>query len=60
MTKAHKATNQEQFLLRWTLAIEGLGETRWENLIHDLNHHPCVDFAKHEPFCCSKIPPVKK
>ncbi|WP_461437705.1 hypothetical protein [Marinobacter nauticus] len=117
MTKAHKATNQEQFLLRRKVAIEGLEETRWEELIHDLNHHPCVDFAerkkngllqvaydgshwtvdelmeviqdyggrlksgwwarrklawyrftddnvranaKHEPFCCSKIPPMKK
>ena len=117
MTKAHKATNQEQFLLRRKMAVEGLGEDQWDGLIHDLNHHPCVDFAerkpngtlqvtydgthwsvdellelikayggqlktgwwtrrklawyrvtddnvranaKHEPFCCSKIPPMKK
>lgn len=117
MTKAHKATNQEQFLLRRKLAVEGLGESQWGNFIHELNHHPCVDFAerksnnrlrvtydgthwciddllelikthgahlksgwwtqrklawyrftddnvranaKHEAFCCSKIPPMKK
>ena len=49
MTKAHKATNQEQFLLRRKLAIEGMGESQWEDLIHDLNHHPCVDFAERKP-----------
>lgn len=117
MTKAYKATNQEQFLLRRKLTVEGLTETQWEDFIQELNNHPCVDFAegkaedqlvvtfdgthwstdelinlieaqggrlkrgwwqsrrlawyrftddnvranaKHEPFCCSKIPPMKK
>lgn len=117
MTKAHKTTNQEQFLLRRKLTVEGLTEVQWEDFIQELNHHPCVDFAegkpkgqlvvtfdgthwstdelvglieahggrlkggwwqrrrlawyqfmddnvranaKHEPFCCSKIPPMKK
>ncbi|NWN92167.1 hypothetical protein HLV39_11755 [Marinobacter adhaerens] len=117
MTKVHKATNQKQFLLRRKLTVEGLSEVRWGDLIQELNHHPCVDFAegkpegkliavfdgrhwstdelvalieanggrlktgwwqrqrlawyrfaddnvranaKHEPFCCSKIPPMKK
>lgn len=117
MTKAHKATSQEGFLLRRKLKVEGLGENEWEDFIHELNHHPCVDFAErkatsqlrvtydgthwsidellelirihsgrlktgwwtrrklawyrftddnvranaqHEPFCCSKIPPMKK
>ncbi|WP_404362765.1 hypothetical protein [Marinobacter sp.] len=117
MIKAHKATNQEQFLLRRKLTIQGLGETQWHDFIDELNHHPCVDSAerkpngdlwvtydgthwsidqllemidslggrlkdgwwirrklgwyrftddnvranaKHEPFCCSKIPPMKK
>ncbi|WP_339780071.1 hypothetical protein [uncultured Marinobacter sp.] len=117
MTKAHKATNQAQFLLRRKLAVEGLTEIQLEEFIKELNHHPCVDFAegkpggklivtfdgthwstddlielvearggavksgwwqrralawyrfgddnvranaKHEPFCCSKIPPMKK
>lgn len=117
MTKAHKATNQAQFLLRRKLTVEGLSENQWEDIIQELNHHPCVDFAegkprgklivtfdgthwstdelvgliaahggrlkggwwqsrrlawyqftddnvranaKHEPFCCSKIPPMKK
>lgn len=117
MTKAHKPTNQEPFLLRRKLAVKGLSDTQWEDFINELNHHPCVDFAerkagnvlritydgthwtvdetlelieshggklkagwwarrrlawyrftddnvranaKHEPFCCSKIPPMKK
>ena len=117
MTKAHKAASQEPFLLRRKLTVEGLGESLWEDFIHELNHHPCVDFAerqrgnrlmvtydgthwsidelvdliasyggrlasgwwtrrklawyrftdenvranaKHKPFCCSKIPPMKK
>lgn len=117
MTKAHKATSQEQFLVRRKLTVAGLAESQWEKLIQELNHHPCVDFAeckskdrllatfdgthfsidelidfvgahgghlnsgwwerqkigwyqfteeniranvKHEPFCCSKIPPLKK
>ena len=49
MTKAHKATNQEQFLLRRKMAVEGLGEDQWDGLIHDLNRHPCVDFAERKP-----------
>lgn len=117
MTKAHKATNQAHTLLRRKLTIEGLGESQWQELIHQLNHHPCVDFAErgpngllrvtydgahwsmdelmetidshggrvkkgwwdrrklswyrftddnvkanamHDPFCCSKIPPMKR
>lgn len=40
MTKAHKATSQESFLLRRKLAVEGMGEDQWEDLVHDLNHHP--------------------
>ncbi|WP_303288159.1 hypothetical protein [Marinobacter sp. SS8-8] len=117
MTKVHKATNQAQFLLRRKLTVEGLDESEWDDFVHELNHHPCVDFsehkpgnqlhvtfdgthwstdellelikthggrlkagwwtrrklawyrftddnvranAKHEPFCCSKIPPMKK
>jgi hypothetical protein len=117
MVKAHKATNQKQFLLRRKLNVEGFTEIQWEYLIEELNHHPCVDFAEskpknqliitfdgthwstddlisliesqegclkrgwwqlqrlawyrftddnvranaeHEPFCCSKIPPMKK
>lgn len=117
MTKAHKAINQEGFLLSRKLTVEGLGEGEWDEFIHELNHHPCVDFAerrpnshlrvtydgthwsidellelikihggrlktgwwtrrklawyrstddnvranaKHDPFCCSKIPPMKK
>lgn len=117
MTKAHKTTNQEQFLLHRKLTVEGLGESDWDDFIHELNHHPCVDFAErkpnnqlhitydgthwsidelleqikahggrerdgwwtrrklasyrftddnvranamHEPFCCSKIPPMKR
>ena len=117
MTKAHKATSQEPFLLHRKLPVEGLGESQWEDFIHELNHHPCVDFAErkpgnrlmvtydgthwstdelldliagyggqlasgwwtrrklawyrftddnvrananHEPFCCSKIPPMKR
>jgi hypothetical protein len=117
MVKAHKATNQKQFLLRRKLKVEGLTDIQWEDFVEDLNHHPCVDFAesrpenqlivtfdgshwstddlidlidarggrlkpgwwqrqklawyrftddnvranvKHEPFCCSKIPPMKK
>ncbi|WP_273207538.1 hypothetical protein [Marinobacter subterrani] len=117
MTKAHKATSQESFLLRRKLTIGGLSASQWDDFIHELNHHPCVDFAehkageqlcvsydgthwsvdellsaiqanggqlktgwwtrrklawyrftddnvranaKHEPFCCSKIPPMKR
>ena len=45
MTKAHKASNQEQFLLRRKLVVEGFEESEWSDFIHDLNHHPCVDFA---------------
>ncbi|GGY71160.1 hypothetical protein [Marinobacter zhanjiangensis] len=117
MTKAHKLINQDQFLLRRKLIVEGLDESQWDDFIHELNHHPCVDFAerkpndqlqvtydgthwsmdellamievhggrleagwwtrrklawyqftddnvranaKHEPFCCSKIPPMKR
>lgn len=117
MIKPHKATNQAQFLLRRKLNVKGLGEDQWDEFIHELNHHPCVDFAelkpdnqlhvtydgthwtvdellalikthgghlkagwwtgrklawyrftddnvranaRHEPFCCSKIPPMKR
>lgn len=117
MTKAHKVTSQQPFLLRRKLTIESLSESQWDDFIHELNHHPCVDFAerrssnqlwvtfdgthwstdellelinahggqiktgwwtrrklawyrftddnvranaKHEPFCCSKIPPMKR
>lgn len=49
MTKAHKATSQESFLLRRKLMVEGLGESQWDDFIHELNHHPCVDFAEHKP-----------
>ncbi|HDZ39034.1 MAG TPA: hypothetical protein ENH62_12220 [Marinobacter sp.] len=117
MAKAHKATNQEQFLLRRKLTVEGFTDIQWEDFIQELNHHPCVDFAERksenrlfvtfdathwstdalielvgangghlkggwwerqklaryrfsdenirananlDPFCCSKIPPMKK
>lgn len=72
MTKVHKATSQEGFLLRRKLTVEGLSESQWDNLIEELNHNPCVDFAErkpndnvranaeHDPFCCSKIPPMKR
>lgn len=117
MVKAHKETSQAQFLLRRKLTVEGLGESQWDDFIHELNHHPCVDLverkpnnllrvvydgthwsldellelikthggwlqagwwtrqklawyrftddnvranAKHDPFCCSKIPPMKR
>ncbi len=117
MIKAHKASNQAQFLLRRKLTVEGLGKGQWGDLVDELNHHPCVDFAeqkptnqlhvtydgthwsldellglikthggrlkagwwtlrklawyrftddnvranaKHDPFCCSKIPPMKR
>lgn len=117
MTKAHKATNQSQFLLVRKLKIEHLNDAQWDDLVDELTHHPCVDFAerrpknslyvsydgthwstdqllemieaegghlkndwwtrrklawyrftddnvranaKHDPFCCSKIPPMKK
>ncbi|MEH6356523.1 MAG: hypothetical protein V7760_10930 [Marinobacter sp.] len=46
MTKAHKATNQAQFLLQRKLALEGLTEIQWNDFIDELNHHPCVDFAE--------------
>lgn len=49
MTKAHKATSQEPFLLRRKLTIEGLGENQWDDLLQKLNHHPCVDFAERKP-----------
>ena len=117
MIKAHKATNQARFLLRRKLTVEGFGEGEWDDIVHELNHHPCVDFAERksnnllqvtfdgthwstdglleliethggrletgwwarrklawyrssddnfranaelDPFCCSKIPPMKK
>lgn len=117
MTKAHKASNQGGFLLRRKLVVQGLNQGQWDDLIFELNHHPCVDFAEqkspahlsvtfdgtrwstdqllelvrgyggclkdswwqrrklawyrvtddnvranaqHQPFCCSKIPPMKK
>ncbi|KXS54483.1 hypothetical protein [Marinobacter persicus] len=117
MTKAHKAANQEGFLLCRKLRVNGLDDNQWHDLIEKLNDHPCVDFAerkpkdllevtydgthwsteelldaikahggwltnswwlrrklawyrftdenvranaKHKPFCCSKIPPMKK
>ena len=49
MTKAHKASNQEQFLLRRKLVVEGFEESEWSDFIHELNHHPCVDFAERKP-----------
>lgn len=49
MAKAHKATNQEQFLLRRKLAVGGLTETQWKDFIQELNHHPCIDFAEGKP-----------
>ena len=49
MTKAHKATNQPQFLLRRKLTIEGLTEIQWEDFIQTLNHHSRVDFAERKP-----------
>ncbi|XKH00885.1 hypothetical protein LG325_12435 [Marinobacter nauticus] len=117
MTKAHKATSQEGFLLSRKLTVKDLDESQWKDFIQELTHHPCVDFAerksgnklhvlydgthwstdelvelitarggrlkggwwtrrklawyrftdenvranaKHEPFCCSKIPPMKR
>lgn len=49
MTKVHKATSQEGFLLRRKLTVEGLSESQWDNLIEELNHNPCVDFAERKP-----------
>lgn len=49
MAKAHKATNQEQFLLRRKLAVGGLTKTQWKDFIQELNHHPCIDFAEGKP-----------
>ncbi len=49
MAKAHKATNQEQFLLRRKLTVEGLTDDQWDDVIQELNHHPCVDFAEGKP-----------
>jgi len=49
MTKAHKTSNQEQFLLRRKLVVEGFEESEWSDFIHELNHHPCVDFAERKP-----------
>lgn len=117
MTKAHKATSQEQYLLHRKLTVEGLDESQWDDVIHELSLHPYIDFAErksgkqlhvnydgthwtidelvtlieahggwlktgwwtrrklagyrftddnvranatHEPFCCSKMPPIKK
>lgn len=115
--RAHKATNQVQFLVRRKLTVKDLTDSQWNDFVHELNDHPCVDFAercagnqlrvifdgshwstdalldlietnggrvekgwwarrklawyrftddnvranaRHEPFCCSKIPPMKK
>ena len=115
--KALKATNQDPFLLRRKLTIHGLDDSQWDDLIHELKHHPCVDHAeyragnqlrvtydgshwstddllqliearggrpdkgwwtrqklawyrftddnvranaRHEPFCCSKVPSLKR
>lgn len=33
MTKAHKATNQAQFLLRRKLAVQGLTKIQWKDFI---------------------------
>lgn len=49
MIKAHKETNQKQFLLTRRLKIEGLGEVQWDDLIYELNHHPCVDLSERRP-----------
>ena len=46
MTKAHKVTMQEAFLLQRTLPLKGLDEQQWEDLLQDLKHHPCVDLAQ--------------
>ncbi|MCM0612566.1 hypothetical protein KFJ24_08805 [Marinobacter sediminum] len=46
MIKAHKPTNQTQFLLRRKLTVKGLADTQWEDFVAELNHHPCVDFAE--------------
>lgn len=117
MAKVHKASISGAFLQRRTLPLEGLPESAWDDLLEDLNHHPCVDHAErksadrlqvaydashwstdelllfvaerggrlknswwvrrklawyrftddnvranaqHQPFCCSKIPPMKR
>ncbi|WP_296933171.1 hypothetical protein [uncultured Marinobacter sp.] len=49
MAKAHKMSNQEAFLQRRTLPIRGLAENQWDDLLGDLNHHPCVDLAERKP-----------
>ncbi|WP_166268879.1 hypothetical protein [Marinobacter caseinilyticus] len=49
MTKARKATNQKQFLLRRRLTVEGLTESQWEDVVQQLNHHSCVDHAERKP-----------
>ncbi|AMQ88462.1 MULTISPECIES: hypothetical protein [Marinobacter] len=46
MTKTHKATSQEQFLMHRKLTVQGLGERQWEELIQELNNNPGVDFAE--------------
>lgn len=49
MTRVHKTSNQEGFLLRRTLAVEGWSDGLWAQVLHDLNHNPCVDFAERKP-----------
>ncbi|MBW0146176.1 hypothetical protein [Marinobacter arenosus] len=49
MIKAHKDTSQKPFLLRRKLGVDGLGEAQWDDLIYELDHHPCVDFAERRP-----------
>ncbi len=52
MIKAHKATNQARFLLLRKLTVEGFGESEWDDNLRAN--------AELDPFCCSKIPPMKK
>lgn len=49
MAKVHKPSIEEAFLLRRVLPVEGLSEHQWEDLLQDLNHHPCVDMAERRP-----------
>ena len=49
MTRAHKATMQEAFLLKRTLPLRNLEEQQWGDLLQDLKHHPCVDLAERRP-----------
>ncbi|MFE8069987.1 hypothetical protein QQM79_02920 [Marinobacteraceae bacterium S3BR75-40.1] len=118
MTAAHKAGNNEGFLVRRHLRVQNLDESAMSELAETLLHNPSVDHlafnadsgkvdvtydashwsvdrfieavqerggdvtrngwqrmklgwyrftdenvqanAKHEPFCCSKIPPMKR